>query len=145
MTLLVRECRDDDERAAVNARYAAADVRFATTAPTDVQLVAHVDGVRVGMGRIVDFGDGHCELGGIYVELAARKHGAATAIVRALLERRGTRVMWCVPFSGLTAWYLTFGMERVDAAAAWHAKVAAKVDDCRARGLWPVDVLRVIG
>ena len=125
--------------------------------PRDVQLIAELDGVRVGLGRLVDLGfsgghpqipgDDGVELGGIFTESEVRGRGVGSAMVRALLAHACTGIhaavtTWCVPFAPLSDWYIGFGMERVQ--PPWPAKIAAKVDDCRARGLWPVDVLRVI-
>jgi GNAT superfamily N-acetyltransferase len=123
------------ERAWADRLYASID--FAATAPSDRQLIA-VRGPGdepIGLGRLVDVGDGALELGGIWTAASARGHGVAAAMVQALLDRardRGARAVWCVPFRALIDYYARFGF--VERATGWPPGIVAKAAHCAARG-----------
>ena len=95
----------------------------------DVVVVAEVDGVRVGMGRLVPAGDGACELGGMYVDDAYRGRGIARAIVDELIVRAASKDVYCVPFADLEALYAAAGFRRIDAANV-PEKIREKLDWC---------------
>lgn len=159
----IRDLRDD-ERAWADERYRA--IRFATTPPGSVALVAERAGARLGLGRLVAHPGGVVELGGIWTDEVARGAGVARAMVTALLARAGlaglagpavgspdallgappgarpeTRIdrLWCIPFVHLAAFYQSFGFAPV--TAPWPAPIAAKVADCVAHALPDVVVL----
>ncbi len=135
--LAIRDLRDD-ERAWADERYRA--IRFATTPPGSVALVAERAGVRIGLGRLVAHPGGVVELGGIWTDEAARGAGVARAMVRALLARAETpHPLWCIPFAHLAAFYQSFGFAPV--APPWPPPIAAKVTDCIAHALPDVVVL----
>jgi GNAT superfamily N-acetyltransferase len=121
-------------------------IDFVPTPAGDLALVAEdAAGRRVGLGRLVGLGDapggcGPVELGGIWTDEAARGHGVAAAMVTALLARAGDRDVWCVPFVHLVDYYARFRL--LPAPPPWPPAVAAKVDDCVARRLPAVAVLR---
>lgn len=136
--ITIRELRDD-ERAWADERYRA--IRFATTPPGSVALVAERAGARLGLGRLVAHDGGAVELGGIWTDEAARGAGVARAMVTALLARAAGRIdrLWCIPFAYLAAFYQSFGFAPVP--PPWPPPIAAKVDDCVAHALPGVVVL----
>src|SRR5262249_29496285 len=115
--LHVRAATDED-RPYIDAAYRALD--FEPSSAADEHVVAEDAGARCGVGRLVPLGGGAVELGGIFVEPAARGHGVAAAVVRALLGRAGGRRVYCVPFAHLVGYYQRFGFVEcaVDAAPA---------------------------
>jgi GNAT superfamily N-acetyltransferase len=135
--LVIRDLRDD-ERDWADERYRA--IRFATTPPGSVALVAERGGARVGLGRLVAHPGGVVELGGIWTDEAARGAGVASAMVAALLVRGvGIARLWCIPFAHLAAFYQSFGFAPV--VPPWPPPIATKVDDCIAHALPDVVVL----
>lgn len=160
--LAIRDLRDD-ERAWADERYRA--IRFATTPPGSVALVAERAGVRIGLGRLMAYAGGVIELGGIWTDEAARGAGVARAMVQALLARAETPIdptegsapgpagravgvptrlatldrLWCIPFAHLAAFYQSFGFAPV--APPWPPPIAAKVAECIAHTLPDVVVL----
>jgi len=134
----IRDLRDD-ERAWADERYRA--IRFATTPPGSVALVAERAGARVGLGRLVAYPGVVVELGGIWTDEAARGTGVARAMVAALLARSAAGIdrLWCIPFAHLAAFYQSFGFAPV--VPPWPPPIAAKVDDCIAHALPGVVVL----
>jgi GNAT superfamily N-acetyltransferase len=153
--LTIRDLRDD-ERAWADERYRA--IRFATTPPGSVALVAERAGVRVGLGRLVAYPGGVVELGGIWTDEAARGAGVARAMVSALLARAARAVpgarpeagpeagaegasgrVWCIPFAHLAAFYQSCGFAPV--APPWPPPIAGKIAACIAHALPDVVVL----
>ena len=135
--LAIRDLRDD-ERGWADARYRA--IRFATTPPGSVALVAERGGARVGLGRLVAHPGEVVELGGIWTDEAARGAGVARAMVAALLARgAGIARLWCIPFAHLAAFYQSFGFAPV--APPWPPPIADKVAECIAHALPDVVVL----
>jgi GNAT superfamily N-acetyltransferase len=145
--LAIRDLRDD-ERAWADGRYRA--IRFATTPPGSVALVAERGGARIGLGRLVAYPGGVVELGGIWTDEAARGGGVARAMVDALLARTGCAApggsagaeihrLWCIPFAHLAAFYQSFGFAPV--APPWPPPIAEKVAECVAHALSDVVVL----
>jgi GNAT superfamily N-acetyltransferase len=126
----IRDARVD-ERPWADERYRA--LSFKPTAADDVQLVAEVDGARVGLGRLVRLAPDAVELSGIWTDDAARGRGVARVMVSALIERAADeREVWCVPFTHLVDFYGSFGFAEVP--RPWPAAVASKVDACIALG-----------
>src|SRR5262249_23907775 len=82
--------------------------------PADDVLVAEHEGERVGLGRLVPVADDTVELGGIWTDERHRRLGVAGLVVRALLERAGSRCVYCIPFRPLAGYYKRFGF--IDAA-----------------------------
>ena len=132
---------EDGERAWANALYRA--IRFASTPPGAVALVAEIDGARVGLGRLVAHAPDVLELGGIWTDEAARGRGIARAMVEALLARRAQTAhpehLWCIPFAHLSAFYQSFGFGV--SLPPWPPSIAAKVSHCVDDGLPDVVVL----
>src|SRR6266702_6358102 len=119
------------DRPYIDAAYRAID--FAACAPDDELVVADDAGAPIGIGRLVPLGGDAVELGGIFVEPAARRAGVAAAVVRALLERAGGRRVFCVPFSHLVDYYKRFGFVDCPVDAAVPAGIHAKLRFCQSR------------
>lgn len=95
----------------------------------DVVVVAEVDGVRAGMGRLVPAGDGACELGGMYVDDAYRGRGIARAIVDELIGRAASKDVYCVPFADLETLYAAAGFRRIEPVSV-PEPIQSKLDWC---------------
>ena len=108
----------------INARYAA--VQFMPSDLTrELVVVAEIDGVAAGLGRLVPYGEVY-ELGGMLVFEEFRGRGVARAIIDELL-RRADRDVYCIPFADLTALYESAGFVRAnedDAPIAIREKLA---------------------
>lgn len=130
MTTTIRRMRDD-ELSWVNGVYRRAD--FVASDLDDVVLIAEVDGERVGVGRLVDVGDGALELGGMHVEEARRGRGVAKAIVGALVDAAGDKPLWCIPFARVADLYRGFGFVDAGPDARPPAAVVEKLAFCRTR------------
>jgi GNAT superfamily N-acetyltransferase len=135
-TITIRDLHDS-ERAWANAQYRA--IRFATTPPGAIALVAERGGARVGLGRLVTHAPGVLELGGIWTDEAARGHGVARTMVAALLGRLASPRVWCIPFTHLAAFYQSFGF--APSPPPWPSTIATKVADCAMLALPDVVVL----
>jgi GNAT superfamily N-acetyltransferase len=132
---------EDGERAWANDLYRA--IRFETTPPGAVALVAELADARMGLGRLVAHAPDVLELGGIWTDDAVRGRGIARAMVEALLARREhmrhPERLWCIPFVHLSAFYQSFGF--AVSAPPWPPSIAAKVAHCIADALPDVVVL----
>lgn len=99
----------------VNERYA--EVRFV---PSDVTreavIVAEIDGVPAGLGRLVPVDDGSCELGGMLVFESFRGRGVARALIDELLRHANGRDVYCIPFADLETLYASAGFARTEDA-----------------------------
>lgn len=136
----IRRARPE-EMEALQASWASID--FAPSGADDVILVALDDaGARVGQGRLVPMGDGHVELGGMWVRDAWRGRGVASALVRSLLDAAGGAVVWCVPWADLAAYYQGLGIPDVAPEETAPEGVRAKLAYCRARYARAVTLLR---
>jgi GNAT superfamily N-acetyltransferase len=109
------------------------DLDFAACGPDDEVVVAEDGGAPRGLGRLVPLGGGAVELGGIFVEPAARRHGVAAAVVRALLERAGGRRVYCVPFARLVDYYKQFGFVDAPVDGGLPAGIVDKLRYCQGR------------
>jgi N-acetylglutamate synthase-like GNAT family acetyltransferase len=125
--LVLRTARPE-ETGWINEQYAT--VRFIPSDPArETIVVAEADGVRAGIGRLVDVGEGAYELGGMYVLDAFRGSGIARAIVEELIRRAGGRDVYCIPFADLEAFYASAGFRRIEADGV-PAKVVEKLEWC---------------
>jgi GNAT superfamily N-acetyltransferase len=118
-----------DDAAWINERYAS--VHFQ---PSDLSrefvVVAEIDGVAAGIGRLVPAGDEACELGGMLVFEDFRGRGIARAIIDELLRHANDRAVYCIPFAELEPIYAGAGFERITPDAALPAYVREKLDWC---------------
>jgi GNAT superfamily N-acetyltransferase len=133
-SVTLRDLRDD-ERAWAQTQYQA--LRFASSPPDAISLVAELAGDRVGLGRLVRHPGDVVELGGIWTTDAARGRGVARAMVTALLARFAARdepgPLWCIPFAHLAPFYQSFGF--APAALPWPPAVEHKMADIAAQAL----------
>ena len=126
--MLVLRTARPEETGWINEQYA--KVRFIPSDPqSHTVVVAEADGVRAGIGRLVDVGEGAYELGGMYVLDAYRGAGIARAIVEELIPLAGERDVSCIPFADLEAFYASTGFRRIEAEGV-PAKVIEKLEWC---------------
>lgn len=104
-----------DEAEWINARYA--EVRFL---PSDLSretvVIAEIDGVPAGLGRLVPVDATASELGGMLVFEDFRGKGVARALIDELLRNAVTRNVYCIPFAELESLYAAAGFTRTDDA-----------------------------
>lgn len=126
-----------------NERYA--DVKFVASTSDDMAVVALVDGVKVGLGRMVPLGGSAYELGGIYVMPQSRGANVARAIVSHLVLHlfppSQEWVVFCLPFENLAGFYGGFGFTPVPPDALLPPAIQAKVSWCKATYPTPVALL----
>ncbi len=92
----------------VNERYA--EVRFVPSDLTrETVIVAEIDSVPAGLGRLVPVDDRSCELGGMLVFESFRGRGVARAIIDELLRHANGRDVYCIPFADLESLYASAG------------------------------------
>ena len=116
-----------EETGWINEQYA--KVHFIPSDPRDTVVVAEADGVRAGIGRLVEAGEGAYELGGMYVLDGFRGAGIARAIVEELIRRAGGRDVYCIPFADLEAFYASTGFRRIEADGV-PPKIVEKLEWC---------------
>lgn len=98
----------------INAKYQ--EVDFKPSDDKDHIVLAYLDGVKVGQGRITEITENDAELGGIYVYPKYMGKGIAHGIVEFLCEQNpilGDN-LWCLPFKHLEAFYKSYGFDIVD-------------------------------
>ncbi|WP_299272510.1 GNAT family N-acetyltransferase [uncultured Psychroserpens sp.] len=76
-------------------------------------VIAKVENVNAGLGRLVKIDEYNIELGGIYTFSKFRGLGVAQYIVRNLCSKNpfGNANIWCLPFENLYEFYSKFGFE----------------------------------
>ncbi|HEX8409450.1 MAG TPA: GNAT family N-acetyltransferase [Thermoanaerobaculia bacterium] len=117
-----------EETGWINEQYA--KVHFIPSDPANETIViAELDGVRAGIGRLVDAGDGACELGGMFVFDEFRGRGVARAIVDELIRRADGRTVYCIPFAELEPLYAAAGFRRIEPVGV-PRKVEEKLKWC---------------
>lgn len=91
----------------INARYG--EVRFVPSTTSDTIVIAEVDGIKAGVGRVSSLDEHNAELGGILVFEPFRGRGVAAEIVRDLLKRSSRfESVFCIPFTHLRTFYESF-------------------------------------
>jgi GNAT superfamily N-acetyltransferase len=123
----------------VNERYA--EIGFMASDPRDLVVIAEVDGVRVGLGRLVPFEPGAAELGGIYVLPEFRGRHVASLIVSHLVGAGTFERLYCIPFAPLVPFYQSFGFHPVEASPPVPEAIAEKVRWCQSKYSQPVSLL----
>ena len=114
----------------INEKYDEVNFQHSTL-ENEIVAIASWRGRAAGLGRIHKVADGEAELGGMYVFPDFRKKGIAGQIVRFLLaEGAHYRVIWCLPFAHLQAFYGQFGFAQPDPTRPVPAKVAEKLAWC---------------
>jgi N-acetylglutamate synthase-like GNAT family acetyltransferase len=113
----------------INAAYA--EVHFQPSdLARDLVIVADLDGVHAGIGRLVPAGETACELGGMLVFDAFRGRGAARAIIDELLRHADGREVYCIPFADLEPIYTKAGFARRGRDGTLPAHILEKLDWC---------------
>ncbi|MCB1051419.1 MAG: GNAT family N-acetyltransferase [Acidobacteria bacterium] len=98
-----------DELEWVNARYQ--EVQFMPSQSEDWIVIARVDGLPAGLGRIVPINSAVGELGGMVVLPEFQGLGLANAIIQSLLEHSPFSTLYCLPFVELRDLYGKFGFK----------------------------------
>lgn len=114
-----------------NERYA--EIHFVPSAMEDFIVVATLEGVKVGIGRLVAVDANSAELGGIYVLPPYRGQQVARALVNFLLGASHYRRLYCVPFAHLDGFYRGFGFEPVPNDHAIPDSIARKLQWCQCK------------
>ena len=110
-------------------------------------LAAHRGQELVGIGRLIDLGEEagehSFELGGMWVDGSARRHGIAGQIVEQLIAwaPEGT-ALWCTPFADLMKLYGAHGFVEVERASA-PAALERRLEFCTGVQTQPVIVTRL--
>ena len=126
--MLLRTARPD-ETGWINEQYA--KVRFIPSDPANETIViAELDGLRAGLGRLVDAGQGAYELGGMFVFDQFRGRGVARAIVDELIRRAEGRTVYCIPFADLEPIYAGEGFTTIEPSPDLPERVREKLAWC---------------
>jgi N-acetylglutamate synthase-like GNAT family acetyltransferase len=124
----LRLATPDDEQW-INERYASVHFQPSDLS-RDLMVIAEIDGVTAGIGRLVPAGDDACELGGMHVLEEFRGRGVARAVIEELLHHADGREVYCIPFAELEPIYAGAGFVRIDADGELPAYVREKLDWC---------------
>ena len=108
----------------------------------DTVIVAEVDGQCAGIGRLVPAGENAYELGGMFVDDAYRGRGVAHAIVNELIQRAGSKEVFCVPFADLETLYAESGFRRIEPVGI-PGKIQEKLDWCAREIARPVILMKL--
>lgn len=108
---------------------------FAPSDPEHDATYGRFEGAQpIALGRINQHADGAFEIGGFWVHERCRGRGLAGALVaHTILELPPDVPCWCIPFQHLEAFYLSFGMRRVQATEEVPASIQAKREFCHER------------
>ena len=117
------------EEAWINERYAEIGFVLSDLA-THLVVIAEIDGVAAGMGRLVPAGDRAYELGGMLVFEQFRGRGIARAIIEELLQHAGAREIYCIPFAELEPIYASAGFVTREPHEALPEGVREKLEWC---------------
>jgi len=93
-------------------------------------IVAEIDGVKVGLGRITQVENDAGELGGIFVLPEFRGRAVAAHLVEFLLKNNEYSTLFCIPFTHLEMFYRRFGFLSVDSTKPIPKKIAQKMNWC---------------
>ena len=119
----------DSELEWANRRYI--ELGFLQSSTEDYIAVAEVDGVKVGLGRLVAVDALTGELGGMYVAPAFRGSKIADKIVAFLLQQSPYQQLFCIPFSRVANIYMRFGFREVLIDVLVPTGVAHKLAWCK--------------
>ena len=118
-----------DDAQWINERYASVHFQPSDLA-RDLMVVAEIDGVTAGIGRLVPAGEHACELGGMHVLQEFRGRGIARAIIDELLRHAGGREVYCIPFAELEPIYAGAGFVTIEPEDGLPKYVRHKLDWC---------------
>jgi GNAT superfamily N-acetyltransferase len=113
----------------INERYASVHFQGSDLS-RDLLVVAELDGVAAGIGRLVPAGKHACELGGILVFEEFRGRGIARAIIDELLRHANGRAVYCIPFAELEPIYAAAGFVRTTPDDTLPRYIHEKLDWC---------------
>ena len=93
----------------INQRYK--EINFcASNYENEIIVIASINGIRAGLGRLVNIDPNSVELGGIYVIPEYRNLKIAQKIVSYLVtEIEPNKDCYCLPFENLSNFYKSFG------------------------------------
>lgn len=105
----IREARENEIQW-VNKQYAEIDFKESNF-ENELIVIAEIENLNCGLGRIVKINHDNYELGGIYVFQAFRNKGVAEKIVEFLICSKflEDKTIWCLPFENLEKFYTKFG------------------------------------
>ncbi|PWF41877.1 GNAT family N-acetyltransferase [Massilia glaciei] len=112
----------------INERYRTID--FLPSTSKDIGVVAEVDGIAAGIGRIVIVAEGQGELGGMYVFDQFKGRGIAKQIVARLQAISPCAKLFCLPFEELEALYTSMGFAPVPLSAGHPPHIVEKYRWC---------------
>ncbi|MES3021335.1 MAG: GNAT family N-acetyltransferase [Pseudomonadota bacterium] len=112
----------------INERYREIDFLLSTS--KDIGVVAEVDGVAAGIGRIVIVAEGQGELGGMYVFDQFKGKGIAKQIVARLQAISPCAKLFCLPFAELKELYAAMGFAPVSLLAEHPPHIVEKYHWC---------------
>ena len=134
------ELAQPEQLAWVNARYA--EVDFVASDAQDLVVIASVDGIPAGQGRVVPLGAGAGELGGMLVYDAFKGRGLARDIIASLCALPGFSVLYCLPFADLEGLYGSMGFAQTPDDASVPPQVSQKYRWCNAHYGKPVLLMK---
>lgn len=104
-------------------------------------VIAEVNKIKAGLGRLVQVDGENVELGGIYVFKEHRKIGVANAIVSYLCKQNPftNKTIWCLPFENLEQFYQQFGFDSNNILAP--KEIIEKYHWCNKEGQYAQKVL----
>jgi N-acetylglutamate synthase-like GNAT family acetyltransferase len=123
----------------INERYR--EVDFLPSTSKDLIVIAEVDGVAAGLGRIVVLADGQGELGGMVVFDQFKGQGIAKKLVAKLQSVSPCARLFCLPFEELEALYMSMGFARVQQGLSLPSHVEQKYDWCNSHYAKAVSLL----
>ena len=114
-----------------------------STFDNEIIAIAEVDGVKGGVGRLVQVDATiNLELGGMYVFDAYRGKGIARDIVRFLLTLvKPAQTVYCIPFKHLQDFYKQCGFTDCNMNSTVPSKVADKYNWCQKKYPYPTTLL----
>ena len=118
-----------DDATWINERYASVHFQPSDLS-RDLVVIAELDAIPVGLGRLVPAGPDACELGGILVFEEYRRRGIARSIVEELLRHAGEREVYCIPFAELEPIYAAAGFVTREAVGELPEYIRQKLDWC---------------
>ncbi|HEV7767386.1 MAG TPA: GNAT family N-acetyltransferase [Thermoanaerobaculia bacterium] len=118
-----------DDATWINERYESVGFVLSDLARHFV-IIAELDGIPAGLGRLVPASDTAYELGGMLVFEEYRGRGIARAIIEQLLRHAGDRAVYCIPFAELEPIYAGVGFVRREAEEDVPKGIREKLDWC---------------
>lgn len=126
----------------INERYASVHFQPSDLS-RDLMVIAEIDGVPAGIGRLVPAGEAACELGGMHVLEEFRGRGVARAIIDELLRHADGREVYCIPFAELEPIYAGAGFVRIQPDDSLPAYIKTKLDWCEREIDRPVILMKL--